>query len=222
MTTAGARASILGMSEDVAREPGFRGLSAERTKAFVDAVVAIAMTLLVLPLMESVGDSAARDHTTWEWLVDQRDQLQSFLISFVLIAMFWMLHHRLFVSVERITPALMWITVGWMLTIVWMPVVTALTGQVADDALQKTLYIGTLVVTSGMLLVTRIYLARHPDLHSASRQDVRAGISVDLSMIVLFLVALAIAIVFPAVGYLGLFVMFLTGTVQKLMARMLR
>lgn len=222
MTTAGAGASILGMSEDVAPEPGIRGLSAERTKAFVDAVVAIAMTLLVLPLMESVGDSAARDHTTWEWLVDQRDQLQSFLISFVLIAMFWMLHHRLFVSVERITPALMWITVGWMLTIVWMPVVTALTGQVADDAPQKTLYIGTLVVTSGMLLVTRIYLARHPDLHSASRRDVRAGISVDMSMIVLFLVALAIAIVFPAVGYLGLFVMFLTGTVQKLMARMLR
>lgn len=210
------------MSEDVAPESGFRGLSAERTKAFVDAVVAIAMTLLVLPLMESVGDSAARDHTTWEWLVDQRDQLQSFLISFVLIAMFWMLHHRLFVSVQRITAALVWITVGWMLTIVWMPVVTALTGQVADDALQKVLYIGTLVVTSGMLLVTRIHLSRHPDLHSASRQDVRAGISVDLSMIVLFLVALAIAIVFPAVGYLGLFVMFLTGTVQKLMARMLR
>lgn len=64
MTTAGAGASILGMSEDVEREPGFRGLSAERTKAFVDAVVAIAMTLLVLPLMESVGDSAARDHPT--------------------------------------------------------------------------------------------------------------------------------------------------------------
>ena len=29
---------------------------AERSAAFVDAVVAIAMTLLILPLMESVGD----------------------------------------------------------------------------------------------------------------------------------------------------------------------
>ena len=210
------------MSEDVAPEPGIRGLSAERTKAFVDAVVAIAMTLLVLPLMESVGESAGRDHTTWEWLVDQRDQLQSFLISFVLIAMFWMLHHRLFVSVQRITPVLMWITVAWMLTIVWMPVVTALTGQVADDALQKVLYIGTLLITSGMLLVTRVYLARHPDLHRASRDDLRLGMSIDLSMIVLFLVALAIALFFPAVGYFGLFVMFLTGTAQKLMARVLR
>ncbi len=30
--------------------------AAERPKAFFDAVVAIAMTLLILPLMESVGD----------------------------------------------------------------------------------------------------------------------------------------------------------------------
>ncbi len=32
--------------------------AAERPKAFFDAVVAIAMTLLILPLMESVGDVA--------------------------------------------------------------------------------------------------------------------------------------------------------------------
>lgn len=203
-------------------DPGTRGLSAERSKAFVDAVVAIAMTLLILPLMESVGDSADRDHTTAEWLAGESDQLQSFLISFVLIAMFWMLHHRLFVAVQGITPALMWITIAWMLTIVWMPVVTALTGQVADDPLQKVLYIGTLVFTSGMLLLTRVHLSRHPGLHTASASDLRRGMSIDLSMIVLFLVALAVALVVPAVGYLGLLVMFLTGPVQSVVARMLR
>lgn len=210
------------MSEDVAPEPGFRGLSAERTKAFVDAVVAIAMTLLILPLMESVTESAGADHTTGEWLVEHSDQLQSFLISFVLIAMFWAMHHRLFVAVCGISAVLFWMTAGWMLTIVWMPVVTALTGQVADDALQKVLYIGTLVVTSAVLLATRIYLTRHPELHRSSREDLRSGMSIDLSMIALFLLALAIALVFPAVGYLSLLVMFLTGPVQAVMERMLR
>ena len=34
--------------------------AAERPKAFVDAVVAIALTLLILPLMESVGDVGGR------------------------------------------------------------------------------------------------------------------------------------------------------------------
>lgn len=210
------------MSEDAGAAPAFRGLDAERTKTFVDAVVAIAMTLLVLPLMDSVGDSAARDHTTAEWLVGQRDQLQSFLISFVLIAMFWMLHHRLFVAIERISIALLWITVAWMLTIVWMPVVTALTGQVDDDPLQKVLYIGSLIATTAMLLATRIHLVRHPELHTSSRADLRVGMSIDVSMIVLFALALVIAITVPAIGYLGLFVMFLTGLVQRGVIRLLR
>ena len=39
-------------------------LSAERLKAFIDAVVAIAMTLLILPLMESVGEVADASGTT--------------------------------------------------------------------------------------------------------------------------------------------------------------
>lgn len=67
------------MSEDAGTASAARELNAERTKAFVDAVVAIAMTLLILPLMDSVNDSAARNHTTAEWLVAERDQLQSFL-----------------------------------------------------------------------------------------------------------------------------------------------
>lgn len=198
------------------------GLNADRTKAFVDAVVAIAMTLLILPLMDSVGDSADADHTTWQWLVAHHEQLQSFALSFVIIAMFWMLHHRLFVTVRSISPVLLWITVGWMLTIVWMPVVTALTGQVADDPLQKVLYIGSLVLTSGVLLVTRIYLARHPALHDSARDDLRVGMSIDVSMILLWLIALGLAIAFPVLGYATLLIMFATGAVQSLVARLLR
>ena len=38
--------------------------AAERPKAFFDAVVAIAMTLLILPLMESVGEVADASGTT--------------------------------------------------------------------------------------------------------------------------------------------------------------
>ncbi|QLD11943.1 TMEM175 family protein [Microbacterium oleivorans] len=210
------------MSDDETAASVVPGLSPERTKAFVDAVVAIAMTLLILPLMDSVSDSASNDRTTAQWLAEQSGQLQSFIISFVLIAMFWSLHHRLFVWVQRISSGLLWITLAWMLTIVWMPVVTALTGQVADDPLQKILYIGTLVLASAVLLTTRIHLMRHPELHRASLTDLRTGMSVDIAMIALFVAALAIAIVFPTLGYLGLFVMFLTGPVQSLVARMLR
>jgi len=74
-----------------------------RVVAFVDAVVAIAMTLLILPLMESVSEVAAADEDTAQWFAGHDGQLISFVISFVIIAMFWMIHHRLFVRVDHAT-----------------------------------------------------------------------------------------------------------------------
>ena len=62
--------------------------SAERLKAFTDAVVAIAMTLLILPLMESVTDVGGEGGGVAEWLDDHAGQLFGFALSFVMIATF--------------------------------------------------------------------------------------------------------------------------------------
>ena len=75
----------------------------ERFKAFVDAVVAIAMTLLILPLMESVSEAASGKLSTAEFVIEHSGQLLSFGLSFVLIATFWMGHHRQYRDVEWIT-----------------------------------------------------------------------------------------------------------------------
>jgi len=198
------------------------GFSAERTRAFIDAVVAIAMTLLILPLMESVGEAAGAGDSAAEWLADHSSQLLSFGLSFVIVAMLWMTHHRLFSRIERITPVMMWITVAWMLTIVWLPVATAITGQMPDgDAVAEALYIGTLVVTPLLLLATRVYLRAHPDTHTATTEVLARGISVDLSMAALFAVSLVVALTVPGVGHLALLLMVFTGVVQRGFERLL-
>ncbi len=109
------------------------GSGAERVTAFVDGVVAIALTLLILPLMESVGEVAGAGDDALTWLGDHTGQLLSFVLSFVLIAMFWMIHHRLFADVERVSSSFMWLLAGWLLTIVWLPVATAIAGRMDDD-----------------------------------------------------------------------------------------
>ncbi len=197
-------------------------MSAERIKAFIDAVVAIAMTLLILPLMESVSDTASAGEDTWHWLQENNAQLTSFVISFVIIAMFWSIHHRLFAVVERVTNVLLWVTFAWMLTIVWLPVATALTGQIDTDPLQMALYIGSLILTSLITLAIRWYLMRHPALHDATPRSFRRGMAVDLAMALLFSIALTLSIAFPALSYFPLFVLMLTGPLQRVIARMLR
>ncbi|KQQ65099.1 MULTISPECIES: TMEM175 family protein [unclassified Microbacterium] len=191
----------------------------ERFKAFVDAVVAIAMTLLILPLMESVSDAASNRLSTAEFFDEHSGQLLSFGLSFVLIATFWMGHHRQYRDVEWITSPLLWINIAWMATIVWLPVPTAMIGQMDTDLLQPVVYIGTLILTQVTTLAGWLYLLRHPDFTTTPVETLRAGVIGDLAAIILFLIALAIAVFVQPYGYAGLLVLLLSGVVTKLLDR---
>ena len=189
----------------------------ERLKSFVDAVVAIAMTLLILPLLESVSDSAKE--ATGPFLLEHAGQLMSFALSFVLIATFWMEHHRQYQRVRRLTPGLLWINVGWMLTIVWLPVPTAMLGQMEPDPLQAVLYIGTLILTQVATLAGKLYLLRHPDLIDLSPELLRRGAMGDAAAIILFCIALPIAAWVHVIGYFALLLVALAGPLERMLLR---
>jgi len=194
----------------------------ERFKAFVDAVVAIAMTLLILPLMEAVSDAASGKLTTADFFSEHSGQLLSFALSFVLIATFWIGHHNQYRDVEWMTGPLMWINIAWMVTIVWLPVPTAMIGQMSTDALQTVVYIGTLILTQVTTLAAWVYLRKHPSLTTAPPATLRAGVIGDLSAIILFAIALAIALLLPDHSYAGLLLLLATGIVTRLIDRGVR
>lgn len=209
------------MSEDRRVEES-RNYAAERPKAFVDAVVAIAMTLLILPLMESVGEAASSGGSTLEWLVEHQDQLLSFGLSFVIIAMFWMSHHRLFAHVHLVSNRLLWLLAAWMLSIVWLPVATSISGQMpGEDSLARVLYIGSMIVTALLSLVIRLYLRRNPELHTIPPTALRDGMAVDLAMATLFGLSLLIAVLSPTIGYFSMVIMFAMGPMQVLYAKLI-
>lgn len=195
--------------------------SAERFKAFTDAVVAIALTLLILPLMDSITELGRDNVSTVDWLKSEQLPLLSFLLSFVLISAFWLLHHRLFTQVERVDSTLQWLTFGWMLSIVWLPVSTSVAGQLPADAVQKLVYIGSLTLTVVLLLCTRLYLRAHPHLHTISPTEMRDGIAATLANVLVMLVALALTVAFPPLGFWPLMLLFTTGVLQNLLAKVL-
>ena len=191
-----------------------------RLAAFIDAVVAIAMTLLILPLMESVSEVASEGEDTAEWFREHDSQLVSFLVSFAVIALFWIIHHRLFAKVEKATQGLLWLTVLWLLSIVWLPVATAISGQMSDDDdLAKVVYIGSMIATCVCSLLIRVYLARHLWLHRLTPRELQAGVAADVSTALLFGVALGLTLLLPRFGYWPLLIMMLSGPLQHLFAR---
>lgn len=197
-------------------------LSVDRLMSFTDGVVAIAMTLLILPLMDSVSELGDKGRTVAEYLSEDRGQLISFVMSFALIASFWVTHHRILARVERTSPGLTWLTIAWMFTIVWLPVPTAMLGSMPADPAQKGLYVGTLMAASLMLLLTRLHLRRHCELHGIPEEALRAGILSEVVVIVLFAIALAVAIVAPGIGYSAMFLMLLTGPAVRVISALAR
>ncbi|GAA5153586.1 TMEM175 family protein [Microbacterium pseudoresistens] len=198
-------------------------LPTERVKAFIDAVVAIAMTLLILPLMEGVIELGREGKTVLEYLDDDGDQIVSFLMSFVLIANFWLNHHRTFDRVGRTDPALLWLAVLWMLSIVWLPVPTAMLGAMPTDTVQKVVYIGSLLLTALIMLAIRVYLRRHRDLHDVPDADLRSGVIAESLVCVLFVVAGLVAVLVPAIGYFAMFLVVLVMPLHRLVnARVVR
>lgn len=189
--------------------------SAERMKLFTDAVVAIALTLLILPLLESVSEAAHAGTATGRFLGEHGDQLFSFALSFAVIALFWTQHHNLFAAVERWAGVLLLLNFCWMFTIVWLPVPTAMAGTMHTDPLQKLVYIGTMLLSSLIMVAMYAVLERNPGLRAWGAPPMRSGRISSWVLAGLFTLALALSLAVPALGYLPTVLLLLTRPIER-------
>jgi hypothetical protein len=81
----------------------------ERLVFFSDAVFAIAIILLVLPLTEAHLDD---EHLTSE-LLALWPELLSFALSFLVVGTYWIAHHRMFNHIVRLDARMLWINLGF-------------------------------------------------------------------------------------------------------------
>lgn len=193
----------------------------DRRSAFIDAVVAIAMTVLIFPLLESVSTLAARHASTAAFFHEYDDQLVSFALSFVIIASFWMSNHGLFARLRHVTPLMLALQILWMFTIVWLPVPTAMIGIMSKDRLQGVVYIGTMLTTSVIALLINATAMRHPEIWNPHKPPSYGHLAASMALSLLYLVAVAAFVIVPGLSYYVMFVMMLTAPLQRVMQRRL-
>lgn len=186
----------------------------ERLLTFVDAVVAIAITLLVLPLAD-VG-SQIHGRSVADLLAEHTDDIFGFLLSFAVIARLWVAQHWIVRSLVRQSTAVMWLLLAWTFTIVFLPFPTTLVAGTSDDNLAKVLYIGTMAVSSALLALIGYAIGRDPSMRDS---DEKIDVRVSIGTTVVFLLALAISVVFPATTYYPLLLLLLVDPVVRLMKR---
>jgi uncharacterized membrane protein len=95
----------------------------ERLVFFSDAVVAIAITLLALDLKVDVPDN---QHLTFAAIGHSWEKFFGFFLSFLIIAVFWKVHHQFYFYIKKIDARLLFYNLIWLLFIVLLPFATTL------------------------------------------------------------------------------------------------
>lgn len=112
----------------------------ERLVTFVDAVIAIAITLLVLPLVDPVPQAAAHGQTPAALVHDNLDAIAAFVVSFATIVQLWIANHGLMRRMTTISAPFITLTMFWLLLVVFLPFVTQLVGIYGNNPFVIRLY----------------------------------------------------------------------------------
>ncbi len=192
-----------------------RGL--DRLITFADAVVAIAATLLVLPLVDSVSPSGIG--TVHELLTKDRHALIAFALSFGVIWRFWLVHHSIYENVIDYSRPLVWCIYLYLFGIVFLPYPTEILGTTDSDSVASlTLYIGTLFVIIATNLGQQWIITRTPALQAP---DVRGTLTVipAATTTVAIVIAFVVAVSVPAIGLWSLLLLTTTGFADRWLMR---
>lgn len=136
-----------------------RGKDLSRILAFTDGVFAIAITLLVLQIEVPEGMGSNADFL--EQLDGMIPDLFAFAISFIVIGMYWINHHRLMRMVGEYNRRLMLMTMFYLAWIVLVPFSSQLIGEYGSTiGLATVFYILNLaMIALGYSLMIRTIIA---------------------------------------------------------------
>lgn len=196
-----------------------RDSGAERIIAFTDAAVAIALTLLVLPLMESVaavGEAHENPHAG-PWLAENSGAIIGFLMSFALVAAYWSMHHGAMREVRSFRGHMLSADLVWLLSIVVLPVTTGIVIGFQEDLLQKVLYLGNLALIGLSLVWLELEILLHPGA-SAYPERQRGHLSASLGMVASVLISFLL-VAFTPLQWSGMAAMGLVIPLQRLLNR---
>lgn len=125
-----------------------RGRDTGRIEYFSDAVIAIAMTLLVLDIRLPHVDVGRE--SLWAAIGALWQQYFAYALSFAVIAINWVYHHRRYRVIVRYDTTLIWLNLVFLFFIALVPFPTSLLAEYAPDPAAIALYAGMVTVIGAL------------------------------------------------------------------------
>lgn len=103
--------------------------SPERLNALADGVFAIVMTLLVLELGAPVAQGITHNSGLLKKLMEMWPEFLIYVLSFMVLGVFWVIHHSIYAFVKRYDTTLVWLNIVFLMFVSLIPFSTALVGK---------------------------------------------------------------------------------------------
>jgi uncharacterized membrane protein len=163
--------------------------SFERIVFFSDAVFAIAITLLALEIR--LGESSGNLGTA---IIVLLPSIGVYALSFIVIGVYWVGHHRMFRMLSSYNYALIWLNLLFLLCVAFLPVANSVLAAHYQDPIAFLFYGIALSVTSFASLLLWLYAGRQPELHRPGVPQapfrttvIRSGVTIAVAFIAILL-----------------------------------
>jgi uncharacterized membrane protein len=178
-------------------------VTTNRIEALSDGVFAIAMTLLIIevhvPRVDAVSASALG-----QVLRQLAPQVGAFVVSFFILGTLWIGHQNHFVHIRKSNRTLLWLNLGFLCAIAFLPFSTAFLAAYWSQPLGGALYGINLIVSGMFLWLHWVYATRGrrlvaPDLGDeiirSARRRIETGMAVYLAATALAFVWLPLSLI---------------------------
>ncbi len=177
------------------------GLPTNRLEAFSDGVFAIAITLLILTIAVPVlSPTEVAEGKLSPALIALLPKFLSFVVSFLVIGIFWVGHHMMFHYIVRTDRVLLWLNLLLLLAISFFPFPVALIGEYGSARPAVLLYGATLFFGGCIFSLIWFYATRQHHLvpENLPQDMIRLGQKVILFAPFFYGIATLLAFVAPA------------------------
>ena len=132
-----------------------------RLEAFSDGVFAIIVTLLVLELKIPALQDDENVRELARQLIDLLPKYLSWLISFIIVAKFWLNHHHIFRLASHANYGLIWLNSFFLMFQSFVPFPTALMGEYPDNPLAVSFFGVVMALNTVLFIALHAYILRH-------------------------------------------------------------
>jgi len=137
--------------------------SKSRVEALSDAIFAIIITLLVLEIkVPHIEDHRSAEELTVA-LSGLLPKVLSWIISFLMLCVIWVNHHRLLNRIDHVSHGIFWLNANLLLWCSFIPFPTALMGDYTENPVSHFVFGGILALVAASFTLIRVYLLRHPE-----------------------------------------------------------